>query len=249
MKILAFADLHGRQLKEAAALIHEHQPDWIVLLGDILPDFAMVSGLENRLDCQRKHWQSHAGSLESSKCPTTFIRGNHELEGFQVPERHQHLPIGMEERVIRLEGIPSDFASGDESRASTVAELEAELRLQIHENPGASIVLSHVPPHGYLDEAEQGVHIGHKPLAAWLESRMIGPYGLVLCGHVHESFGIAFLGEKPIGKTLVVNLAGGYAVVAFQEDSWKVQRMETMDDLRARQALLEDNDDMSEEFA
>jgi len=42
MKILTFSDLHGRFTARAAQTIREQSPDWIVLAGDMLPDFSML---------------------------------------------------------------------------------------------------------------------------------------------------------------------------------------------------------------
>lgn len=232
MKILAFSDLHGRNYKKASQLIKLLKPDWIVLLGDILPDFDMVSGVANRLACQRNHWNEFGHLFESPNAPTTFIRGNHELDGFEVPKRHQMLPGGMEGQVLQLEGYPSDSEAGVEGRCLSLEGLSKEVQDQADQNPGAGVVLSHVPPFGCLDEAEPGQTIGHKPLADWLFRRRIGPRGLVLCGHVHESFGIGSIGDNPNDKALVVNLAGGFALVQTSDEGWRVNRMARLDDIR-----------------
>jgi len=245
MKILALSDLHGRWYKQAGALIRLHDPDWIVLLGDMLPDFTMVSGARNRLECQQAHWQTQAALFESPRSPTTFIRGNREVDGFIVPSRFQSVPTDIAVRLIRLEGIPTDFGRDEDCRPYTQEELEGELRVQVHENPGASVVISHVPPYGCLDEPEPDAHIGHRPLASLLRSGEFGPDGLVLCGHVHESFGIGYIPDGQDRKTLVVNAAEGYALVSFQEGRWKVLRMETMSDLVMRLTHLESDEDAS----
>jgi Icc-related predicted phosphoesterase len=228
MKILAFSDLHGHWYQASKALIDRHQPDWIVLLGDILPDFRIVSGQGNRLTCQLDHWKLYASDFESNSVVTTFLRGNHEIEGFKPPPHQRRLPAGFEERVIRLEGIPTEFGTWGWSREWEEADLAQELGDQIKEAPQANIVLSHVPPYGCLDEVHPGTHIGHRPLAAWLESGSIGPHSLVLCGHVHESRGLARCGDS-----LVVNLAEGYALLDDQNDEggwnrWRVLQLEAM---------------------
>lgn len=232
MRILAFSDLHGRNYKKSAQLIKLLRPDWIVLLGDILPDFDMVSGAANRLECQQNHWKEFGHLFESPNTPTTFIRGNHELEGFEVPPHQKMLPIGMEEQVIRLEGYPADGEAALDGRCLSNEKLFMELNDQAHQNPGAGVILSHVPPFGCLDEAEPGQAIGHKPLADWLVQGRIGSHGLVLCGHVHESFGIGSTGDNLNGNALVVNLAGGFALVQTMDAGWRVNRMARLDDIQ-----------------
>jgi Icc-related predicted phosphoesterase len=122
--------------------------------------------------------------------------------------------------------------------------LAQELSDQIIEAPQANIVLSHVPPYGCLDEVQPGTHIGHRPLAAWLESGSIGPHSLVLCGHVHES-----LGQARCGDSLVVNLAEGYALLDDQDEAgvwnrWRVLRLESIQHCASRlRTLAEDRPD------
>jgi len=232
VKILAFSDLHGRNYKKAAQLIRLLKPDWIVLLGDILPDFDMVSGTANRLECQQNHWREHGHFFENPLAPTTFIRGNHEIDGFEVPLRHRMLPGGLEGRVIRLEGYPADGGASVDRRCLSLEGLSKEMQDQACQNPGAGVVLSHVPPFGCLDQTEPGQLIGHKPLAAWLAKGQIGRRGLVLSGHVHESFGIGSIGDNPEDNVLVVNLAAGFALVQTVDEGWRVNRMARLDEIR-----------------
>jgi Icc-related predicted phosphoesterase len=219
MKILAFSDLHGRHYATAFDLIQMHQPDWIVLLGDILPDFHMVGGKSNRLACQRDHWLRHGQGFELPGVPLTFVRGNHELEGFEVSAEHARLPVGIENRVIRLEGIPAEFGTFGWSREYDPVELEAELANQRAAFPGADIVLSHTPPYGTVDTDSGGTALGHKPLAAWLEAEGGRRVSLVLCGHIHEGMGFG-----RCGQALVVNAAGGF--VLLEDDGPADQRWE-----------------------
>jgi len=53
IRILAFSDLHGKGFREASSLIDQQRPDWIVLCGDLLPDFSMVGGMASRLEAQK----------------------------------------------------------------------------------------------------------------------------------------------------------------------------------------------------
>ena len=241
MKILAFSDLHGHWYREAKSLVHQHKPDWIVLLGDILPDFSIIGGRGNQLTCQQDHWKLHASKFESQSVVTTFLRGNHEIEGFNPHPHQQRLPSGFEKRVIRLEGIPIEFGAWGWSREWEEDDLAQELSDQNLEAPQANIVLSHVPPFGYLDEVEPGTHIGHRPLAAWLESGTMGPHTMVLCGHVHESPGMGRCGES-----LVVNMAEGYALIDDQNEAgawnrWRVLRLESMESCASRLKTLADD--------
>ena len=239
MRILAFSDLHGRHYREANKLINSLAPDWIVLLGDILPDFSRVAGAGNRLSCQREYWQTYSGMFEAREITTTFVRGNHEIEGFLIPIQQRRVHPAFENGVIRLEGIPAEFGAWGWSREWEESELERELAEQRSQAPAPSVILSHVPPFGCLDEFCAGKHIGHRPLAEWLKAVDAGPE-LVLCGHVHEGRGF-----ERLGNSLVVNMAEGYALLEREIESalwtpWRVRRLMSMEELRTR---LEDEEE------
>ena len=69
------------------------------------------------------------------------------------------------------------------------------------------ILLSHVPPYGYLDKIDSGKNVGSKIL---LDAIKKYHPKLVLCGHIHED-----KGQSKIGKTTVYNLGccGDYKIL------------------------------------
>ncbi len=209
MKILAFSDLHGDGFIDASALVEVHQPDWIVLCGDMLPDFSNLQD-ERRLEAQRSFWKDQRGAFLREGCLTTYVLGNHELAGFRDPDMNG-IPPELAGRVLRLEGIPGDSGPFSFARGWPAESLRAELEMQLRLTPTPSIYLSHAPPFGSLDRTYRGEHIGHKPLFENLQARD-WPKALVLCGHVHHGFGL-----DRVGKTIVVNLATGYALMEWKE--------------------------------
>ena len=208
LRILVLSDLHGTCFREASTLIDAHRPGWIVLCGDILPDFGRIAGRGNRLDAQREFWRVHRSAFIREGAVTTLVRGNHELEGFSDPGLDR-LPAALQGRVARLEGIPAEYGAWGWSREWEEEDLQAELRAQLAENPAPSVYISHVPPYGCLDLSRGGENIGHRPLFEHLRGRD-WPEALVLCGHLHESFG-----SLDCGDTLVVNAACGYALLEW----------------------------------
>ena len=203
MKILQFSDLHGRHMSEAERLIARHRPDWIVLTGDILPDFHLLGGTANRLDCQRGWWTTYRSSFQWDGAVTTLTLGNHEIEGFRDPILQNATPSVLEGRVGVLQGNPTEFGAWGFSREYEMDELQREV--DALNQP--KVILSHCPPHGWLDGTRNGDRIGHRSLRAFLEETAEPPL-LVLCGHVHESFG-----ELRQGQTLIVNASEGYALI------------------------------------
>jgi len=104
-----------------------------------------------------------------------------------------------------------------------------------HHPTASPIVLSHWPPQGCLDGTMDGAGIGDPALRQWLEASACPPGGLVLCGHVHEGFGLGRCGDA-----LVVNAAEGYALLeSAPTGRWQVVRMERMETVRAHRDLDE----------
>jgi hypothetical protein len=197
------------------------RPDWIVLCGDILPDFPRIQGQQSRLEAQREFWATYRHTFIRDSARTTLVRGNHELEGFADPELCR-LPDGLDGQVVRLEGVPAEFGWWGWSREWDDDQLEHELLDQLRDAPRPRIYLSHVPPYGCLDMSAGGQHIGHRPLADHLEERG-WPNSLVLCGHVHADFGC--MGR---GKTLIVNAACGYALIDWNPKGAEVLNLARM---------------------
>ena len=215
MKILHLSDLHGRHTQAVEKLIVDHTPDWIVLTGDILPEFGKVSGEASRLARQREWWGTYRTSFMSPQAVTTFTLGNHEIFGFRDREL-EAVPSALVGLVGILQGNPTEFGSWGFSREYGPEQLQAEVGLLNH----PQVVLSHCPPYGLADRNRQGVAIGHRPLRALLDNSLEAP-ALVLCGHVHE-------GNSQIhhGGTLVVNSAGGYALLDLDLGTGQVKVLE-----------------------
>lgn len=221
MLVLALSDLHGKDFQSVSDLIDRSKPDWIVLCGDILPDFNMISGRISRLEAQRSFWSTYRSTFLRAGVVTTFVRGNHEIEGFSDPYLNG-VPEAFTGQVALLEGVPAEFGTWGWSREWEQEELEKELEDQLGQTREPRIFLSHVPPYGCLDRSANGSHIGHRPLFHHLRA-MDWPPVLVLCGHVHESFGNMLFGE-----TLVVNVACGHALLEIGPDGVEVLSQDRM---------------------
>jgi hypothetical protein len=215
MKILHLSDLHGRHTKTVERLIETHTPYWIVLTGDILPDFHMIGGRGNRLACQREWWGTYRSSFIHPGAITTLSLGNHEIEGFRDREL-EGAPTALQGRVGVLQGNPAEFGAWGFSREYEPDELQEEV--DVLNRP--LVVLSHCPPHGLLDANKEGTRIGHPPFRIYLHEAQDPPL-LVLCGHVHESFG-----QIRRGRTLIVNAATGYALLELDLQHGHAQVLE-----------------------
>jgi Icc-related predicted phosphoesterase len=217
VRILAFSDLHGHAFHEAERLVALHRPDWLVLCGDMLPDFNQRPEA-NRTEAQRSFWRDHRGAFMRQGTVTTFLHGNHELPGFRA-EGMDAVPRDLAGRLVRLEGVPGDSGPFSFARGRPDSQLEAELTDQLSRAPSPVIYISHAPPLGSCDKTYRGDHIGHRPLLMHLKARD-WPRALVLCGHVHQSFGI----DSP-GLSTIINVATGYALLEWDEHQTRVLEM------------------------
>jgi Icc-related predicted phosphoesterase len=218
LRILAVADLHGLNFGKVAYAIDELRPDWIVVVGDVLPDYPRISGHLSRLEAQRESWRVFGRCFARDGAKTTVVGGGHETGGFAAPQ-FRRLPEGLEGHVVRLEGVGSNLQGTDGRRDE--GALERELRSQLRIAPEPWIYISRLPPHGCLDRLMDGEHVGHRPLARHLEERGWPRATLVICGHVHDGFGCA---ERD--QTLIVNAKGGLAVLEWDPDGSRILDLE-----------------------
>jgi len=191
MIIYAVADIHGRKSRIASILdtVSEKKPDVLVLAGDINRYFKSSGEI------------SSFGSLP---LPVLAIRGN--TDSKKVETNLSVFPnisfLNFSEKVINgfmftgVGGtIPVPFASRIKfSESSAIKKLETIVKKD-------SILIAHPPPRGTLDEVLGKFHAGCSGLnhiVAKCRPR------LLICGHIHERPGSAFLGD-----TLVVNCSMG----------------------------------------
>ncbi len=191
MRIYAAADLHGRHrnFKIVREGLRESRADAVVLAGDLLnygrgrPFLRMLEGLP---------------------VPVFLVRGNSDpscLDRWAAASRNVcslHLnavPING----LELVGISGTLPIPFNSRAGW-REAQGLKRLAALMQP-RSILVAHPPPHGCCDHVLGRFSAGSRGLARLVRA---SKPAVMLCGHIHESAGVAYLGD-----TLVVNCALG----------------------------------------
>lgn len=178
--ILAVADLHGRRaavrsLQQAA---QEHQPDVIVLAGDITT-FGSKAEVRRILDSLPGDVLAIPGNMDGSATLEAIREG-----------RARDLTT----EAVEVSGV---LFSGQPDRRDR-----------------CDVLVIHEPPKGILDDVGGGRHIGEATHLAAM--RQIRPR-LVLCGHVHESPGIARLGETTV-VNCTVGSGGRGALIEIERD-------------------------------
>jgi Icc-related predicted phosphoesterase len=189
VKILAFSDLH-RDLEQGAKLV-EMATEADVVIG--AGDFASVhEGLEETI-----------AALSEIETPTVLVPGNNEtveaLESAAAKWRSAFVLHGEGIKIGHFDffglggGIP--VTPWDWSFDLT----EGEASEMIVHCPERAVLVLHSPPRDHCDSAGDGSHFGSATLLRNIER--IRPR-LVVCGHIHESWGC----ESEIGPTPVHNL-------------------------------------------
>jgi Icc-related predicted phosphoesterase len=221
VRIALVGDVHGerKRLARSLQLVSDRRIDLLLLVGDIGADPPWPDAL------RRSHRASHdesvreviAHAADACSCPVVFVPGNHDLPDPAPDVRGTN----ADRRVVEVAGLriaglggagPARFGFPYEW-----SEEEAETALQpLFEGAAGSvdIFLSHTPPAGTLDRTSRGASVGSTAVARCVER---AAPGLFVCGHIHESCGVASLAGVPC-----VN-AGALGEPDAREIAWVVE--------------------------
>ncbi|MEM6482404.1 MAG: metallophosphoesterase family protein [Pseudomonadota bacterium] len=188
MKILAFSDLHLARNKAAALVDASKDADLVIAAGDFCN--------------QRQGLDLAMAMLNGIAAPIVAVPGNaesiEELRLAAPSNMHTLHGSGIEIDGLQVFGLgygipPTPF--GDWS--CDLSESDADMLLAPCQ--AADILIFHSPPKGVADRTSTGASVGSEALreaVARLQPR------LVVCGHIHDSWGE----EGTIGRSQVVNL-------------------------------------------
>lgn len=205
MRLLVLADLHGRNARAQEMLRATAPVDAMLLAGDIT------------------HFgppESVARLLEMVSCPIYAVPGNCDPpDVVSVLERNH---ISVDGRVEQMRGFSmAGLGGSNHTPYGTPLELpEEQLRQSLSKSTlrlsRPSLLLSHVPPQGILDQTRFQTFGGSSAVREFMSS-----FDLVVCGHIHEAHGVWK------GPTTVVNcgpaLSGHGAVVTFSDGRFAVE--------------------------
>jgi uncharacterized protein len=189
MRILAFSDLH-RDLDQAATLVTESAgADLVIGAGD----FASVhEGLSEAIE-----------ALVAIEAPTVLVPGNNETD-VALREAAAGWPAatvlhgeGVEIDGVDLFGLGAGVPITPWDWSFDLDEDEAAKMLA--GAPSGGVLVVHSPPRGHVDRSGAGDHLGSTAILAAIER---SAPRLVVCGHIHESWGQ----ESSLGPTRIVNL-------------------------------------------
>ncbi len=188
MKILAFSDLHLSRAKAEVLVAESEKADLVIGAGDF---------------CNRREGLSEAMLLLADiKRPFVMVPGNAE----SADELRNAAHAGM--HVLHGEGIEIDhialFGIGYAIPVTPFGSWSCDLTEEIAAGlldrcDHADILISHSPPNGVADQTSQGESWGSTALHDAIKRAQPE---LVLCGHIHDSWGQS----GKIGRSSIHNL-------------------------------------------
>ncbi len=196
MKLLLFSDLHcdvtaAEKLVEAARTV-----DVVIGAGDF--------------GNSRRRLNVCLDILQAITCPAVLVPGNNESYEELVAAcsgwKSAHVLHGD---GVSLQGVPF-YGIGGGIPVTPFGDWsfdfsEEEATKLLADCPAGGILVSHSPPHGFVDVASNKKHLGSRAVLAAIER--VQP-ALVVCGHIHASAGQ----QAMIGSTTVIN-AGPMGIV------------------------------------
>lgn len=189
MKLLAFSDLH-RDLSRGAKLV-EMSAGADVVIG--AGDFASVhEGLEETI-----------GVLAAIETPTVLVPGNNETaDALRAAAAGWPAATVLHGETTTIDGV--EFFGLGAGIPVTPWEWsfdldEEEAGKRLAPCPEGAVLVLHSPPRGHCDASADGTEFGSQALLRGIEAKRPR---LVVCGHIHESWGC----ESRVGATPVRNL-------------------------------------------
>ncbi len=213
MKILHLSDTHGY----FPPLLSGEEFDLIVHSGDFLPNLAgaRASKFWDLARQESKDFQLEWLTEKKKEFnvwrqgkPFLYIAGNHDfltdwtfLGSNVIDLTNQDMQYhGLNWSGFSFVSQIHGFWNFEKEEIELEKLFSARLQAWVENNSFPDIIISHAPPHGILDIVlRDGVgSVGLWPLRKYLEGWYPNSRSpkLVLCGHIHESHGIKFLGAE-----------------------------------------------------
>lgn len=185
MRIYAVADIHARpgRIDRIYSNIREYAPDVLVIAGDVT---------------NYRYPEMVLDKLNHLPVPVFVVRGNTDLKRmagfFEAYTNIFHLHLNR----VKIQGVnfvgisgtvPVPFRSRVAFRQKSLMQsVEALLDRE-------SVFIAHPPPYGTLDRVLGKFHAGSRVVSDLLAA--VQPR-LMLCGHIHEDYGHARVGETHV---------------------------------------------------
>ncbi len=187
MRVLAFSDLHHSRARAEALVAASEEADLVIGAGD----FAN----------HRQHVPEAMNLMAGIAMPFVVVPGNNESDVELRDAAHAGTTMLHGQEVvqggIRIVGIGAGVPVTPWDWSFDLTDDDAEKMLSPFKS--ADILITHSPPKGVADKNSAGMSLGSQAIFDAIER--LQP-SLVLCGHIHESWGQ----EGRIGPSRICNL-------------------------------------------
>jgi len=192
----------------------------ILIISDIHYYAEQLQKLKESVNLSEFSFAVCCGDLESSEVVDELanlginvyaVPGN--MDNYYILDMLEDYGISIHGKVIRHDGRVVLAGIGGLAPLRAIEDVVKKLN-EVKEKGTKMIIVSHYPPFNTkVDLAYSGVHIGLEEISKLILD--FKPY-VVVCGHVHEAYGIDWIGE-----TLIINpgpLAWGrYAILELDK--------------------------------
>lgn len=195
MKFAVIGDIHGKiePIKYICLLLDNSDIDFIILVGDIGPDFDFEDKHERSIGIL--YIESILKMLKTLNKPIFFVPGNHDYsmiskyiklkQIFNVDYlTNKSIFKNHEINILGLGGSPTTPGNW----IYEWNDIDIDIKKDYNYEPNLlNIFLSHSPPYGcQIDLNFLKQHCGSKRVAKLIKEHK---FDLFLCGHIHESIG------------------------------------------------------------
>lgn len=178
MRILLVSDIHGsmdavEQLGKTAAGV-----DLVVVVGDIthFGDVSDAAGVIEHLRSFNPGLAAVAGNCDNRQIENYLAH-----EGLLLDHR------GKDFDGVRFFGLSGALPGPVSTPYETSEDVLADLLAETQDVPECTVLITHQPPYKTIaDRAMKVKHVGSRSVRTWIDRN--SPQ-LVVCGHIHESFG------------------------------------------------------------
>ena len=182
--LAVIGDVHAHlpRLRRVLARISEARVDGILMVGDIA-----CAGKDGRTAASIRRYRRKAHTVldmvSALGRPMLYVPGNHDLQSLRYPGN-------VDGKVVDFLGLRVTGLGGTNppQRGFPYEWTEAELRARPALETDADILISHCPPAETSLDFAHGAqrHVGSRAV----RERAGQMHGVLVCGHIHESFGL-----------------------------------------------------------
>jgi hypothetical protein len=213
MRIYAVADIHGKpeHMESIYGILDQYQPELMVVPGDMTHFF---------------NWSTVLSQLDSLPVPVLAIRGNTDLKRIESRIKKAANITLLTQTSHKVKGFSFVGVSGTLplpfANRISLNEKERLSALPCPMEPDTILVV-HPPPRGACDRVGKKISVGSRHLAQFIKA---ASPSLVLCGHIHEDFGVKSLHQSTVVNCAIAGQGSGAIIDLEKNEAPKVNLLQ-----------------------